>query len=337
MANQKITDLTVGSALTGSELFESVQNGGSVKLTADALKTFSQKQAVNDSLVLNGTTDSTTAYCSYGFNVVLNSDSSNFCARLPNPPSKGQSVTIINTSNYIARIFPSVTGGTINGVVDGHYDIPANSLPYTFICFENPNPGYWAIQNRPLSNTLVYPEISIAHTQGTAQNYAGVNTMTSSAIGSGIDGSNNLTLTPDSSYWASENMVARATTCRVYTNVVPTDMNSHFMTVGIYGAYKTGTGSSTSGQRGTALISDSCTFNPATGDYCQSVVGGVLSSPPNVGDVGTYYFEFSTINADLGLGGTFNIYSRFYYIFAVLIDAQCISKTYKFRFELDYI
>jgi len=40
MANVKITDLTAGTALGGTELFESVQSAASVKLTADQIKTF---------------------------------------------------------------------------------------------------------------------------------------------------------------------------------------------------------------------------------------------------------------------------------------------------------
>lgn len=40
MANIKITDLTSGSALIGTELFEAVQTGTSVKLTADQIKTY---------------------------------------------------------------------------------------------------------------------------------------------------------------------------------------------------------------------------------------------------------------------------------------------------------
>ena len=40
MANVKITDLTSGSALIGTELFEAVQTGTSVKLTATQVKTF---------------------------------------------------------------------------------------------------------------------------------------------------------------------------------------------------------------------------------------------------------------------------------------------------------
>ena len=40
MANVKITDLTSGSALIGTELFEAVQTASSVKLSADQIKAF---------------------------------------------------------------------------------------------------------------------------------------------------------------------------------------------------------------------------------------------------------------------------------------------------------
>jgi len=40
MANVKITDLSAGTSLGGTELFESVQSSASVKLTADQIKTF---------------------------------------------------------------------------------------------------------------------------------------------------------------------------------------------------------------------------------------------------------------------------------------------------------
>ena len=51
MANVKITDLPAGTTLTGVEVFESVQSGNSVQLTADQIKTFTSTQptlAVND-------------------------------------------------------------------------------------------------------------------------------------------------------------------------------------------------------------------------------------------------------------------------------------------------
>lgn len=40
MANVKITDLSAGTALGGTELFEAVQSSSSVKLSADQIKTF---------------------------------------------------------------------------------------------------------------------------------------------------------------------------------------------------------------------------------------------------------------------------------------------------------
>ena len=44
MANVKITELAAGVALTGTEVFESVQSGASVKITADEIKTFVSTQ-----------------------------------------------------------------------------------------------------------------------------------------------------------------------------------------------------------------------------------------------------------------------------------------------------
>jgi hypothetical protein len=49
MANVKITDLTAATALGGSELFETVQSGSSVKASATQIKTF-----VGDSLNITG-------------------------------------------------------------------------------------------------------------------------------------------------------------------------------------------------------------------------------------------------------------------------------------------
>jgi hypothetical protein len=51
MANVTITDLSAASALGGSELFETVQTGASVKTTATAIKTFANTSAV----ILGGT------------------------------------------------------------------------------------------------------------------------------------------------------------------------------------------------------------------------------------------------------------------------------------------
>jgi len=56
MANVTITDLSAGSALGGSELFEIVQTGASVKTTATAIKTFTNTSAVISGGSLSGVT-----------------------------------------------------------------------------------------------------------------------------------------------------------------------------------------------------------------------------------------------------------------------------------------
>ena len=56
MANVKITDLTSGTALGGTELFESVQSGSSVKLTTSQIKTFASDSPTITGGVLNSVT-----------------------------------------------------------------------------------------------------------------------------------------------------------------------------------------------------------------------------------------------------------------------------------------
>lgn len=76
MANVKITDLTVGSAVSGSDPFESVQSGTSVQVTADQIKTYvNEAPAVEVTNgfskfgtfpILSSLTDGTDSACSDG-------------------------------------------------------------------------------------------------------------------------------------------------------------------------------------------------------------------------------------------------------------------------------
>jgi hypothetical protein len=54
MANVTITDLSAASALSGSELFETVQTGASVKTTATAIKTFTSSSPTISGGTLSG-------------------------------------------------------------------------------------------------------------------------------------------------------------------------------------------------------------------------------------------------------------------------------------------
>lgn len=69
MANVKITDLTSGGALSGTELFESVQSASSVKLTADQIKTFCSEDptlTVSDAATNTPSTAATLQHTSSG-------------------------------------------------------------------------------------------------------------------------------------------------------------------------------------------------------------------------------------------------------------------------------
>lgn len=327
-----------GATFNGSSGVLTLKDNANQESNISGLTNIELVQSV-ETINVEGTNTGTTSVLIYGINLVTASTVSDFCTRLPLTPQKGKSVTVINTSDYKVRVFPSVNGGKINNVTDGFFDVPNDGLPYVFVCYENPNPGYWGTTNRPSSNlsTIVIPDMSINHTGSTA-NYVGVGTPIQSSFGSGIDGNDNLTLTPSSTYWRSENMVATATMLRVYTNILTTDVSGATITVGIGGAHKTDVSSSTSGTRGSVTVSDYCEFNPSIQEYCSTVVGGVLNTPAEIGDVGTMYFEFPVINGtQIGLGGTTNPYSRYYYTFSINIQSGVVPKIYKFRFELDYV
>jgi hypothetical protein len=282
-------------------------------------------------LIPNGTDDSTTAKLTYGLNVVLDSDTSDFCTRLPETPTEGRSVTIINKSTYVLRVFPSVTGGSINGVVDGFVDIVPDSQAYTIYCYENPNPGDWGAD--PIQTSLFsIPEMSISHTNGVANQYHGIGTAVSGPEGVSIDGNGNLLLTPSPNDWTSLDSITSYCKLKVATNIVAADFGvSGGISCGISRGYKIGANA------GLLDVGNSISFiqdgpNPTEGGGF--VNGGVLSSPPNVGDAGTLYGEIVQVSGSLGLGGQ---YSRYYFTFSMQIPANMASKTYKFKFSIEYI
>jgi hypothetical protein len=102
-------------------------------------------------LILNGTASfspaqtltNTTATASYGINVASYITSASYCCRLPQP-TKGKSVTFVNITGVPFYVFPSQTGGSINGAINGYYQIPSDGKSYTFDCYENPLPGGWS-------------------------------------------------------------------------------------------------------------------------------------------------------------------------------------------------
>jgi hypothetical protein len=115
------------------------------------------------SLIPNGTASynpsstNTTAYSNYGINLITTATSQSYCLRLPQTPTKGKTVTIINNSGINVTVFPSMIGGDINGMIDGYTIIPSDGKSYSFDCYENPLPGGWS-----LSNSTTTGNVSIA-------------------------------------------------------------------------------------------------------------------------------------------------------------------------------
>lgn len=79
----------------------------------------------------------------FNLNVIEAGVSGPYIIRLPYPPVKGKSSTVINNSGYVIRVLPSIEGGSINGTVDAMAEVPSDGKPYTFYCWENPLPGAW--------------------------------------------------------------------------------------------------------------------------------------------------------------------------------------------------
>tara|TARA_R100000908_G_scaffold39401_2_gene18260 strand:+ start:9356 stop:10456 length:1101 start_codon:yes stop_codon:yes gene_type:complete len=99
-------------------------------------------QNVNDNLVVEGTSNSTTAIAIYGINVIETSTAVDRACKLPEAKT-GRSTTFVNNSSLPILIFPSALGGSINNVINGVATIPNDGKAYTFYCYENPLPGAW--------------------------------------------------------------------------------------------------------------------------------------------------------------------------------------------------
>jgi hypothetical protein len=129
---------------------------------------------IYDNVTLTGTSAATTTtYLNYGTNVITTASLTNYAIRLPYPPIKGKSVTIINVSDKPIVVYPSINGGSINNVVNGAGIVPADGKSYTFTCWENPLPGAWSWMP-PAINQYDSGEIAVI-TPGSSQVITAVN------------------------------------------------------------------------------------------------------------------------------------------------------------------
>ena len=180
--NATVTNAQTASYVTASNVAGTVTNAINA-LTASYVNTLNQNVIINGNITASGdlrfpnsgsavvrpiinlvptgtasfdpNSTNTTTYSNYGINIISTASSQSYCLRLPQTPTQGKTVTLINKSGINVLVFPSVIGGDINGVIDGYLVIPSDGKSYSFDCYENPLPGGWAVTNVNASSTTI--------------------------------------------------------------------------------------------------------------------------------------------------------------------------------------
>lgn len=292
-----------------------------VNLVNDVYET-AQIQDINENVSAQGFNGNTTAKLDYGINVITSANVTNFAIRLPFPPVKGRTVTIINTSGIPLIVYPSVSGGSINGVVNGTATIPSDNNAYTFTCWENPLPGAWS-WTPPATNQYDSGDVTFNCTgidkiqsiinnaiQGESNTFSsstgwGFDCLnTSNIIASGLPGSFVAAIRPSPSW-------SQITRIKVYSNIL-TGQNPQWglMQGSTYNAYGVSTGALV------GTVSGGSAGNYAGVDGSYKTLGSVVPGTPavgalsaNVGDPGTKYGIMDYTNQPVFPGSGFgNIY-----------------------------
>jgi len=286
---------------------------------------------INTVTAMTGTTAATTTtYMQYAYNVITTASATNYACRLPNPPKKGNSSTIINTSGFPIVVYPSVTGGSINGVVNGSALIPSDGKPYTFFCYENPLPGAWT-WTPPAINQYDSGDITVVSTGGTkvlaingASNYIEGDSYYSST-GWSFDGINKplvsiatLAGASPQAFFKPSTTWNQITKIKVYTNLSSNNGGINFCLnqSNTLNRYNISTGTFVSAGNSNTGVYDAY-YN------IDSVVSGAILGlnvlTANIGDAGTVYKEVSFAN--IGGGGILENIIGDYYIGQNLVSS----------------
>lgn len=319
-------------------------------------------------LAPQGTDATTTSQAIYGVNVINTATQTAFATRLPDA-STGKQVTFVNTSELSILVFPSVTGGKINGVVDGYASIPNDGASYTFTCVQNPLPGAW-VWSPPAVNQIQLGRISVPSVNGvgvgawsTGQTDASGNLViatgmsltpwfnNTSVFNNGSWNNpvtfpittNDQGLTSGEKIWLSVPALTPArtiTAIKIYSNFLETDTTVPGFgtpTIQRYVGYSGGAGINLTTAQGNPLFGGQ--VNPT----------GPLNSPVQIGDRGTVFtitplppggggFGFQT-----NLIGNNNVgaitdpgYGLYFHTFNIGIPSFCITKTYEFDIFIEH-
>jgi hypothetical protein len=336
MPDKKITQLQPLS-LTENTLFPIVTLGVTGQVNyATILDSIEGSINVSDALYTvtnlsaNTTDDSTTSIMSYGVNVFTGVTSSNYATKLPQPVT-GKTLKVVNKGSFTLYIYPSNVGGQINNLpIDTPAELPPDGKTYEFVCIVNPLPGEWT-WDAPAINQLVFDELSVSHTNGSGTNRYGITQSgLSASSGAGLS-SGNISLTGE---WKTESFPATATRIKCYTNIVAADLSGVTnITTSLLTAYKNTGSNVTSGQRINLRFRGDEYYEGSV-----SAIGSLTPSPnQEIGDTSTFFYidlpYGSNESKQLGTGGEF---SNSYYTFAMFIGSAAATKTYKFKFVVEY-
>ena len=213
-----LTQLDDNASVTAKDL---------ASMAAAIVNTPPLQETINEITALSGTTAATTStFLVFGYNVIKNATATNYACRLPNPPKKGMSTTVINTSSVPIVVYPSVTGGSINGVVNGSALVPNDGKPYVFFCYENPLPGAWTwtppATGQYDSGEIILTQASTAGRISVVNNsfieYNAANSASNSIADNGKSKALILAVTSDGIWFKPSSFWNNITKIKVYTN-----------------------------------------------------------------------------------------------------------------------
>lgn len=326
-----------------------------------------QNEQPVSTLTVEGTDDTTTAVASYGINIIEAVTSSDFCCRLP-VAETGKEVIFINKTQLPVNVFPSATGGDINGNVNGSASLNVQYTPYSFYCIANPLPGSWTLSS-PLATTQIgVPNLNpnmgaaanyleIPHTNGVLTKAAGWETgaFKTTPAGLGVQGGGatgcgylygNASNAP--TYMRSESVPTKIVKAKLYTNIELADFAG---VVGMPVIFQLSADYLTDCNGGLSTFwywTQVETPDPFDAyNYSAEITTGIYNSPAQVGDYGTIYNEltlggnygtsanphYGQIGSNIGLvpGGG----SDYWWCPYFEINANMPTKNYQFKIILE--
>ena len=266
---------------------------------------------VFDNVVATGTTAlNTSTTLSYGVNVFTTITSTNRAAKLP-AAITGQIVIVVNNTTSALTLYPSMVGGSINGVVDGVATVPPDGKPYSFYCIKNPLPGAWT-WSAPATSQFDSGVISIAVSSGTGFNgnnpfiTAYDNTIKTilsgfTSFNAGYNGKNKglflgSASSPDAIYFKPPTSWNSITKIKVYTNAAASS-RVNLLANGEIDAYDISTNDVVNNG---ASVGGAPVFNM----FLNTVIPGTAINAgqiqPYIGAPGTYWGEYTIPNPVLG-------------------------------------